>query len=447
MSARSPIAIEPPSETGAARIKTKGRIDSLDVLRGVATLGILLLNIVGMGLPDPAYWDPSMIGGDRGANWLVWFINALFFEGTMRGLFSLLFGASMLAFFKRRERFEDAVFWYRRSIVLILLGLFHAYVLLWPGDILYTYGLVGVCLYPLRSLAPRRLVILALSAFMISSWLNLKDSQEALWLASQSRLANAMIEAGETPPDYLRWDLEEWNLRREYMKRSSQLIQEEIQTIQEGYAQAFEYRASSSYWMQTRYFFRYAALDVFGMMTLGMALFKSGVLGATRSKRCYLLFALLGYGIGLPTNWLESAHYTKSGFDLVTYYQTSVTYDVGRVFTTLGHLGMILWIYKTGALRRLRQALASVGRMALTNYLSHTIVTTLVFVGFKQFGEWERYQLYYLVFLIWAAQLSLSPLWLARFRYGPAEWALRRLTYGNRQPFLRESSPRSLESD
>ena len=74
------------------------RINSLDVMRGIAVFGILLMNIVGMGLPDPAYYDPSGYGGDTGWNLQVWIVNSLFFEGTMRGMFSILFGAGALLF-------------------------------------------------------------------------------------------------------------------------------------------------------------------------------------------------------------------------------------------------------------------------------------------------------------------------------------------------------------
>jgi len=402
-------------------------------------MGILLMNIVGMGLPDPAYWDPSMIGGDTGANWIAWLINALFFEGTMRGIFSLLFGASMLIFVQGRHPAERAILWYRRSIVLILFGILHAYGLLWSGDILYTYGIIGLILFPLRPLQTRQLIGLALTAFSISTWLNLQESREASWLASRATLARSMIEAGETPPEHLRWSLEEWSLMRDSMKRAPESIEEEIRTVRQGYIEALKYRAPNTYWMQTHYFFRYAALDVFAMMVLGMALFKLGILQAHRPRSAYLLMLGLGYGVGALTNWYESMRYTMNDFDLVSYYQTNVTYELGRVFTTCGHLGALLWVFKTGNLRPLQNALAAVGRLALTNYISQTVITTTVFVGFKQFGAWERYQLYYLVAVIWIGQLTLSPLWLARFRYGPMEWLLRCFTYWKWQPFLRSN--------
>jgi uncharacterized protein len=141
-----------------APVPDRERIAAVDVVRGVAVLGILLMNIVGMGLPDPAYWDPSGWGGDAGWNFAAWWLSSVFAEGTMRSLFSMLFGAGLLLF-TARGGVKDAGLsvadaWCRRTIWLFLFGMGHSYLLLWPGDILYAYGFVPVSLPQYLAAAP-----------------------------------------------------------------------------------------------------------------------------------------------------------------------------------------------------------------------------------------------------------------------------------------------------
>jgi uncharacterized protein len=128
----------------------------------------------------------------------------------------------------------------------------------------------------------------------------------------------------------------------------------------------------------------------------------------------------------------------KNNFSVEAIAEAQITYDVGRVAMTVGHLGAILLFFKSGLLSFLRRALAAVGRMALTNYVSHSIICAFIFYGFGfgLYGDLQRHQLYYVVFGIWLFQLVVSPLWLARFRFGPLEWGWRALTY-MRRPRMR----------
>jgi uncharacterized protein len=112
-----------------------------------------------------------------------------------------------------------------------------------------------------------------------------------------------------------------------------------------------------------------------------------------------------------------------------------VTYDLGRLAVATGHLGAMLLFCRSGLFGWLRRSLAAVGRMALTNYLTHSLIALVLFVGFGLFGKLARHELYYIVFAIWAAQLILSPIWLRHFRFGPVEWLWRALTYLKAPPF------------
>lgn len=426
-----------------APVGEAARIRSVDVLRGVAVLGILLMNIVGMGLPDPAYWDPSGWGGDTGWNLRAWWITSVGFEGTMRAIFSMLFGAGVLLFTGKAEIKADGVSvadaWYRRTIWLFLFGLVHAYVLLWPGEILYAYGLMGMFLFPFRQSRPGRLFGLGLALLAAGAVLYIHDSIQAVNLERQAAEAVALEARGETPPPDLAKARDAWNEKVALMKPTREDKQAYVTAMQGGYVSACKQRADMSYWMQSEFHYRYSYFDILSMMFIGMALLKWGVLHARLPVRMYALMVLAGYGIGLPVNWYETATYAREGFALVTNYRLGTTYDLGRLSMVTGHIGLVMLFCRSGALRWLRAALSAVGRMALTNYLMQTVITTTLFVGFAQFGRWERYQLYFLVLGIWLVQLTASPLWLRRYHFGPAEWLWRSLTYCRWQPFSRRA--------
>lgn len=138
----------------------------------------------------------------------------------------------------------------------------------------------------------------------------------------------------------------------------------------------------------------------------------------------------------------ETRTILDSGFAVLAFLQTDVIYDVCRVAMTVGHAGLLLLFCRSGYLSWLRNSLASVGRMAFTNYLSHSLICALLFsgFGFGLYGKLERHQLYYVVFAIWIFQLIASPIWLRQSQFGPLEWGWRCLTYWQRQP-LRRATP------
>lgn len=422
-------------------VSESSRLGSVDVIRGVSLLGILLMNIVGMGLPDPAYWDPSGAGGDTGWNLRAWIITSLFFEGTMRAMFSMLFGAGVLLFTSKGEAKEAGVSvadaWYRRTIWLFLFGLIHSYLLLWPGEILYMYGLMGFFLFPLRNWTARGLAILGLGLLLTGVAASLVENSHVLQQHSLAEEAEAVKARNETPTREQKDALEYWEGKQKELKPDEATRQAFIDGVRGGYLSAVATKAELSFMMQTVFHLRYSYFDILGMMVLGMAAFKWRILQAERSMGFYLTLVVVGYGLGLPVNWHETMTYHAGQFSVLKYYEVGLTYDLGRLATMTGHIGLIMLFCRSGVLAGFRRALGAVGRMALTNYLSQTLITTTIFVLFRQFGQWERHQLYFLVFGIWAFQLLLSPWWLARFYFGPMEWLWRSLTYWRRQPFRR----------
>jgi uncharacterized protein len=431
----APLPPVPPTRREAAA-PVGDRIEALDFVRGVALFGILLMNIVAFGLPD-AYTNPQNSGGATGANLLAWIVTQIGFEGTQRALFSMLFGASTILFMARLEaaaRPDAADLYVRRNLWLVGFGMINAFVLIWYGDILYAYGVIALFIFPFRNLRARTLMIVGVSALLLGAAWNLWEAREALHQSAAYELAVAARDRGEENYDAAAVSVWE-STRTEYVS-SPASITRTTEAMRGGYTSAFwavlPYNVYWQTWGLYRYFF-----DVFGMMLIGMALFRLGVLTLHRRTGVYVGMMLGGYATGLTVNFLETSWIISRQFSAVSFAEANVTYDVGRLAMTLGHLGALLLFARSGLLRWLRSAFAAVGRMAVTNYLMHSAVCLTLFVLMGWYGQLERHQLYYIVGAIWAFQLVFSPLWLRVFRFGPIEWLWRWLTYLRRPPLLR----------
>ncbi len=415
------------------------RINSLDVIRGIALLGILLMNISGMGLPF-AYSDPTIAGGAEGLNLDVWIINNLFFEGTMRGLFTLLFGAGVILLTSRLEKngagIGTADIYYRRMLWLLLFALVHSYVLLWEGEILYPYAIFGLMLFPLRNSSPKQLIIAGLVLLAIGMVWDVGAYRKLLKTQKEGVAAELLQKQGDSLTEKQQEALEKWEKKKE--KKTPEEIAERIEQMQGGYLTVFKAKIKDNQMMQTWVIYRYWPWDLLSFMLLGMAFFKLRIFHGERSMLYYLIMLITGYLIGLSINYYETNVVLEGNFDAVSQSKSGQTYAIGRLFTTLGHIGLFMLFIKSGILRFLQASLAAVGRMALTNYIMHSIIAAFIFFGFgfSLFGKLERYELFYIVGGIWLFQLIYSPIWLKYFKYGPAEWLWRSLTYKHKQAFL-----------
>jgi uncharacterized protein len=187
--------------------------------------------------------------------------------------------------------------------------------------------------------------------------------------------------------------------------------------------------------------------ETIAMMLLGMALFKWEIFSARRSRRFYLILAAAGYCVGLSVNAMEIqfAMATDYALDWTSPYFTP-TYQLGRLGTALGHIALVMLWCNSDSASRMKRILGDVGRLALTNYLTQSVLGLVLFtgVGFSLFGQLERTSLYLMVPCIWLFQLGFSAWWLKRFQFGPMEWIWRSLTYGKTYgklpPFMREKS-------
>lgn len=409
------------------------RINSLDVIRGIALLGILLMNINGMGLPF-AYGDPSIAGGAEGLNLKVWIINNMLFEGTMRGLFTLLFGASVILLTSRLEKkgagIAAADIYYRRTLWLLLFGIINVYIFLWQGDILYPYALLGLTLFPFRNASVKTLFSSAGVLLLCGSLWYVSDYHKAKEVQDAGVEMQALKDKGTTLSKKQETKLEAWTDQK--TKHTAEEINENIaDRLQSNYFNVMLAKVKQNQIMQTYVMYRYWPWDILSFMLIGMAFFKLRIFHAEKSNKFYFIMLLVGYGVGLTVNYLETQIILDSNFNAVSIAKADQSYDLGRLFTTLGHVGLFMLFIKSGILGFLQKALAAVGKTTLSNYLLTAIGTTIIFYGFGfgLYGKLQRFELYYVVAGFWVFQLIASPLWLKYFKYGPFEWLWRSLTY------------------
>ena len=395
-----------PTQTGA-------RIASLDVLRGFALLGILVMNIQLFSMPSAAYQNPAAFGDLTGINLGVWTFAHVFFSQKFLTLFSMLFGAGVCLFADRIEARggRPAKWHYRRMGWLLAFGLAHAY-LLWAGDILVTYAICGCLVYLLRRRGPRTLVVAGVASLLVTSLLLV--------------LAGSALTVPEVPEEAIS------EIRRGWTPDASEL-DAEIAAYRGGWSEQQPVRAAEAFGIHVGLLPFFAVWFCAGLMLIGMALYRWGILSAARDDRFYARLAAMGLLAGLPLvafgawwNFAGDWAWQRSMFF------GSLFNTWGCIPVALGYLGLVMLAVRRGFLPGLQARLAAVGRMAFTNYLFQTVLCTTIFYGhgLGLFASAERYQQLLIVFAVWALQLWLSPIWMRRYSYGPLEWLWRTLTYG-----------------
>ena len=392
------------------------RIAALDVLRGAAVLGILVANLPGFALPRAAYFSPLAWGGTGTAQVAAWAVTFILVEGKLRALFALLFGASLLLVVRRAEAAgANAVAVHlRRMATLFVIGCAHLY-LLWWGDILTQYALIGTVALAFAWL-PARLLLLGGAAALALAVL---DGAE-LALAAQAAAPQA------TPAQAGDWAA----LSGVFGVPPRSAMLEEIAIARGPWAEAVAWR-----WTHLASPLRAAwheGAETLGYMLLGMAGLRSGFLTGDWSARAYRRVALATLTVTLPLHALIAFATWRAGFDLrAVTLASAVLAPALRPFAVAGYAALLLLV-RGGAARWL----AASGRMALTNYLATSLILCALFDGWglAQFARWDRAALYWLVPPLWTAMLLGSRWWLARFGYGPAEWLWRSLARGAPQP-------------
>lgn len=395
------------------------RIESIDVLRGFALLGLLSMNIVSFSMPDIAYYNPALALSDSSSDIWIFSIIHVLADQKFMALFSLLFGASTILILRSYEKSDGAAKkHFSRNAWLVLFGFLHG-ILLWEGDVLLIYGLSAMLLYFLRNFAAKTLIITGLACYLIPVEYNLIMG----WLVPQ-------LDANS-----LQW------LNQYWQPEAAKIVQD-IALYQGPFYDQFMHRldggSSAAVINDGSELLGLGQLvDYFcrslGMMLIGMGLFQQGVLSGNRGYQFYRVLMLIGFGVGIPLASLGLIGFYINDYEAVySLFLGKVPNHIATLFIAAGYIGLIQLFCRGNLLKQLQHRLAAVGKLALTNYIAQTIIATFVFygIGLGLYGQVSRAELLVIMAVIWLVQISFSVFWLQHFKYGPLEWLWRSLTQG-----------------
>ena len=431
---------------GAAPVSQSERIVIIDSVRGIALLGILLMNIPYFALPDPAFYTLTLMHEMGTINQQAWYIINEVFDGTQRAIFSMLFGTGIMLFISRLEKrttgMVPAEYFIRRQLWLVVFGLFNGFVLLWTGDILFAYGIVGIIVFAFRNLKPRQLLIAAGICLVLGTLREEVDLYRDKNTIKKGESIAALDTTRIKLTDSQKEELDE--MSDDKKKWDSVSMQKDMETnlrlIRGNYADAYKYVNVETTKIEMIEVYT-SIWDILMFMLIGVAFFKMGIItGEAPTKIYWWLFIVgLGSGLFLTNNWLQyQVQYRFNWF----MYEKNVPFDyynISRTLRSLGLFGLLMLLYKSGWFKWLFALTRPVGQMAFTNYLMQSILCGLYFygIGFGMFGKLQRYEIYYVVGVVWVIEIIWSHIWLRYFRFGPLEWLWRSLTYWKRQPLKR----------
>ena len=413
----------PLSGSIAAPVSEARRILAIDALRGLAILGILAMNIQYFSQVSAAYSNPTLTGTLKGSDFWIYLINHEFFDEKMMAIFSILYGAGIVLLTSNLESrgVPPTGVFLRRSLWLMLFGVLHAY-LLWSGDILFSYAVCGLAVYWLRNWPWRRLLIVGLIAVSVSSVVYIAYVHVmSTWTLSQVQ-----------------------EVQRELWQPTQQQMASQIAAYRGGWPAQMAVRIPEARLLELQGLFYLTIWRSGGLMLIGMALYKTGVLAGDLSLARYIQSGFAAFIVGISV--ISYGTYR----DFASHWDFRYAFFAGSQYNYWGSLAMawawiclILILCKALATHHIATRLALVGRMAFSNYIFETIICTTIFYGhgFGEFARFNRLQDAVVVLSVWIFLFIFSQIWLRYYYSGPLEWLWRSLTYQRRQPFRRISSP------
>ncbi len=400
------------------------RFLELDALRGFAVMGILAMNIMAFAMPEMAYMSPAIYGGTDTPDLIAWIASFILVDGKMRGLFSLLFGASMMLIIASAEAKgqNPGKIHYSRMFWLALFGLLHFF-FIWWGDILFLYALIGSLAFLFRNMQPGKLIKWAVGIYIIGCVL--------LSLGIGTMI---FLQMAATAPDAPEAMITEYN--KMTAEWSPAAIAEEIAVHTGSYVDIVSKKFAEDWHMP---FVNPLMLifETLPLMMIGMAFLKNGFLLGQAEPAHYRKWAIWGLALGALIYAALGYVVYASDFDAVFALNASVAWSMlPRLLMTIGYAALFILLIKKYAGSGLIQRVAAAGRAAFTNYLGTSIVMTTIFYGYGLglYGSVGRWELYLFVLGMWALMLLWSKPWLENFRYGPLEWLWRSLARGSFQP-------------
>lgn len=416
-----------PDLEAAAPARLAERIGSLDLMRGIAVLGILAANIVAFGQPFSAYMFPETFlvpaGDDGGWMWIAQFV---LIDGKMRGIFTVLFGVGLYLFMERAwARGQTRWLQARRLFFLMLFGMVHFF-FIWRGDILFYYAVIGFIALLCLGWSPKDQLKVGLLGYFAGAIFYALMMLPLHFIADTSfgqnvAMAETRVGLEEGKQEALADDVIESGL-----KQSDDYI-------------GFVEHRFSEHWFEPLTNVLFFGLELLPLMLIGMGLYRLGFFDGGIDPGRMRFWGWIGFLGGSLLHLLIGLWVQSIGF---TYYGTLAAFvGVSPLPSLMMVLGImaLLAVYGPGWKGWLAQRFAAAGRAAFTNYLGTSILMLLVFHGWALglFGELNRPQLYLVVLSAWIVMLAWSKPWLERYRYGPLEWLWRCLTYRKMFPLKR----------
>lgn len=395
----------------SAPIDKRERIVTLDIIRGVAILGILIMNIQAFSMIFSAYVNPTAYGDLNGANFWVYYLGHLFADQKFMTIFAMLFGAGIVLLANNVESKggNSARVHYKRMFFLAIFGLIHALVF-WFGDILLGYAIGGAIAYLMYEKSPRFLIITGtiLISFM------------ALLMWSFSFIIPMM----EGP------ELQEM---QNFWAPSAETIANEIASVQSSWVDATEYRNTMfGHAVGNILFYEFR---IIGLMAIGMALFKMNFFGDRYSSKSLISLGLVLFALGTGLTAYGAHLNFAAEFPLTSMISAGLYNYWGSIFSAIAYMAFLIVLCRSSLLMQVKGILANVGKMALTNYLMQTLICCFIFHGWGlgYFGEVSRVGQASIVVGVWVILISFTMYWMKGHQFGPMEWVLRRLTYGKKK--------------
>jgi len=402
----------------------------LDALRGFAVMGILLMNIVGFSMHEMAYVSPAVYGGTDPPDIIAWALSYVFVDGKMRGLFTILFGASMMLIIERAQANGEnpARVHFSRMAWLAVFGLAHFF-LLWFGDILFLYAAIGCIAFCLHGLAAEDLIRRALLIFTIGFVGYSVMFGSLLYLQYQAGLPGASAAA-----------IDSFREAAAGFDPEATDIAADIALHQSGFLTILMAKLENQLF-QPLILLAYNLAETLPLMMVGMALYKNGFLTGAWGAADYRRWGLRLTAVGALILTAIAIGLIHRDFDMLLMINAHYAWNwPSQMLMTLGYAALLVGLIRSRAASAWMQRVAAVGRAAFSNYLGTSLLMTFLFYGWGLglYGTMGRAELYLVVLGAWAVMLLWSKPWLTHFRYGPLEWLWRSLARGKVQKMALE---------
>ncbi|MES2775782.1 MAG: DUF418 domain-containing protein [Bacteroidota bacterium] len=450
----------------------------LDVLRGIGILFGLMVSVwLFAGFSNGRQF--GIINKATGFDYRLYSTVSVLFDGKMRALIGLVFGAGLLLYMAKSELSKTlpaADFYIRRQMWLMAFGLLNAMYFLWPNDMLFQLGAMGILVFPFLRLSPKKLMLAATICLLIFCGKNYwrfaddkgvykkylavtvvekkfaKDSADRHIKDSLAKIANPAKPAGikdstqtsaskdslaKAKKDTLTKEQADHKAAWEGLVKNLVFDPkndegEKNEVRETSYGKLWDHMLNMTQGREAAWTYRTGVWELGMSILLGMALLKMGFFAFSYRRGQYFMLAIIAIGIGLFFGWFRLYFHNSAlrGYEkYITHKWVPHTQFIAieRLSMALGYAALVMWLLQANLLRFFTKGFAAVGRIALTNYLLQSIFLSWFFTGAGSgnFGKLNQWQMYFFVLLVMLMQIVLSVFWLRRYQQGPAEWLWR----------------------